>query len=78
MPWKKYRRTNVQPSEMRPYIPGEDLNDVSINPGHIPIEGDMISRNPDEHFDQWLVSKEYFEKNLEEIEIQPPYEKWGE
>lgn len=64
--WKYYRRTGL--SEMRPYIPGEDLSEVSVSPEDVPKEGDMIARNPDNHADQWLVAQAYFEKNLEEVE----------
>ena len=32
-----------------------------------PKKGDMIARNPKNHNDQWLVAKEYFEANFEEI-----------
>jgi hypothetical protein len=69
--FKKYRRKNV--SEMRPYIKGEILpGNVSISEADrrngSPKDGDMIARNPDNHEDQWLVAKEYFEDNLEEID----------
>ncbi len=44
---------------------------VSISEADImngsPQIGDMIARNPDNHADQWLVAKDYFEKNFEEI-----------
>lgn len=33
-----------------------------------PREGDMIARNPQNHNDQWLVAKQYFEENFEEIQ----------
>lgn len=29
--------------------------------------GDMIARNPKNHKDQWLVAKEYFNDNFEEL-----------
>ena len=32
-----------------------------------PKIGDMIARNPKNWLDQWLVAKDYFEENLEEI-----------
>jgi hypothetical protein len=63
MRWHKYIRKGV--SEMRPYIPGEDLAGVSVSSEDIPEQGDMIARNPDNHADQWLVAQAYFEKNLE-------------
>lgn len=61
--WKKYRRKNI-PAEMRPYIPGEYLDGVSISNADkaigSPKQGDMIARNPNNHNDQWLVEEEYF------------------
>lgn len=33
-----------------------------------PKIGDMIARNPKNHYDQWLVAKEYFENNFEEVQ----------
>ncbi len=74
--WKKYRRTNV--AEMRPYVEGEERmkggdwsrNLISISEADrdngSPKVGDMIARNPVNHYDQWLVAKDYFEKNFEE------------
>jgi hypothetical protein len=63
----QYRKKQI--AELRPYIPGEDVTDISISvPDYIkgsPREGDMIARNPTNHKDQWLVNKEYFENNFE-------------
>lgn len=58
-----------KPAEMRPYEKGEDLGErVSISAADAengsPRLGDMIARNPEDHSDQWLVAKEYFEKNF--------------
>ena len=69
--FKRYRRTEV--AELRPYAPGERLSDrVSISAedreAGSPKEGDMIARNPDNHDDQWLVAKKYFEANFERID----------
>jgi hypothetical protein len=65
--FKQYRRRGL--SEMRPYIPGEDLTGVSISDedkrNGSPREGDMIARNPRNHDDKWLVNKAYFSENLE-------------
>lgn len=65
--WKQYKRKRL--SEMRPYILGEDVSNVSISEADkingSPKEGDMIARNPKNHADQWLVAKKYFEDNLE-------------
>jgi len=63
-PWKQYKRKGL--SEMRPYVPGEDLEGVSVSGEDFPPKvGDMIARNPNNHRDQWLVAKAYFEENLE-------------
>ena len=68
--FKQYRRKGL--SEMRPYVEGEELNElVSISEADLkngsPKLGDMIARNPKNHDDQWLVAKQYFEENLEEV-----------
>lgn len=65
--WNLYKRKGL--SEMRPYVPGDDMAGVSIsdadkNAGS-PKEGDMIARNPKNHDDKWLVAKKYFDDNLE-------------
>jgi len=69
MIWKQYRRKSI--SEMRPYKEGEILVGISITEedkkNGSPKVGDMIARNPKNHLDQWLVAKQYFEDNLEEI-----------
>ena len=61
--FKKYVRKGF--SEMRPYIPGEDMSNISIAEVDTIGEGGMIARNPKNHQDQWYVAKEYFEDNLE-------------
>lgn len=68
--FKQYRRKSI--SEMRPFEKGEILeSNVSISQADrdngSPKLGDMIARNPNNHEDQWLVAKQYFEENLEEI-----------
>jgi hypothetical protein len=68
--FKPYRRKQI--AELRPYAVGETLNErVSISAADrdagSPKQGDMIARNPDDHDDQWLVSKEYFEANFEPL-----------
>ena len=42
------------------------ISDVDLENGS-PKIGDMIARNQKNHLDQWLVAKEYFEDNFEEI-----------
>jgi hypothetical protein len=61
--WKKYRRTGL--SEMRPYVPGEDMTGISVSDTDTPEEGGMVARNPKNHNDQWYVAKAYFEENNE-------------
>lgn len=61
--FKKYVRKGY--SEMRPYVPGEDLSKVSVADVDTPEPGGMIARNPKNHEDQWYVAKQYFEDNLE-------------
>jgi len=62
--WEQYKRKGL--SEMRPYVKGEDLTNISVSAEDNP-ENDMgmIARNPDNHDDQWYVAREYFDKNLE-------------
>lgn len=67
--FKKYRRKQI--AELRSYVPGEVLGpQISISQADrdagSPKNGDMIARNPANHADQWLVSKDYFEQNFEE------------
>jgi hypothetical protein len=68
--FKPYCRKQI--AEMRPYVAGETLDErVSISAtdrdAGSPKQGDMIARNPDDHDDQWLVAKEYFEANFEPL-----------
>ena len=67
--YKKYRRTQI--AEMRTYIPGEFLFEVSISKPDLdagsPKAGDMIARNPKNHADKWLVAAQYFADNFEEF-----------
>ena len=60
-PFRKYRKVAIQ--EMRFYIPGESLNDVSVSAEDIPEEGGMIARNSNNHANQWYVAKKFFEDN---------------
>lgn len=56
--WQRYRRTNV--AEMRPYVPGEDLTNISVSAPDrdlfandlIKFERGMIARNPKNPEDQ--------------------------
>jgi len=53
---------------MRPYVPGEDLTNISVSSVDDP-ESDMgmVARNPMNHNDQWYVDSKYFEDNFEEL-----------
>lgn len=73
MNFKKYIRTNI--AEMRE-VTEDDLNYglpdfVSVSKedreNGSPKDGDMVARNPKNHNDQWLVAKQYFVDNFEEI-----------
>lgn len=69
--FKQYRRKQI--AELRPFELGESLSEkVSISKADrengSPKPGDMIARNPKNHDDQWLVTKEYFEENFEPVE----------
>jgi len=51
-----------QDTEFPVSISGSDLASGS------PKIGDMVARNPRNHEDQWLVAKQYFQDNFEELE----------
>ena len=64
--FKQYRRTAI--AEMRPYVDGESMADISVGDSVFPIVGDMIARDPKDHTDQWLVKEGYFADNFAEME----------
>ena len=59
MKWKLYRKTAT--IEARPYVPGEDLKGVAINPKDDLAEGGMICRDPKNPNDSWYCAADYFE-----------------
>jgi len=65
--YRQYKRKGL--SEMVQWVPGMDMLGISISEADkkagSPKDGDMIARNPKNHSDKWLVSKKYFEDNLE-------------
>jgi hypothetical protein len=69
MEFKRYRRKQI--AELRPYVPGESVEGISISQADrdagSPKQGDMIARNPKNHADQWLVSAQYFHDNFEPV-----------
>lgn len=67
-PFLKYSKKGFV--EIRNYIPGEDLTGISVNREDSPAEGGMIARNPDNHADQWYISKKFFEDHYDEFHNQ--------
>lgn len=64
--FKFYRKKQLQ--EMRPYVPGEDMGDISVSAPdqRLPsLDGGMIARNPQNHADQWYVAAKFFADNYE-------------
>lgn len=73
--FKKYRRKKV--IELREVTEEEIKNkgfeeNVSVSAliraNGSPKKGDMVVRHPKNPDDKWLISKDYFEDNFEEIE----------
>lgn len=60
---KKYRKKGTQ--AMRPYIPGEDLTNVSVSVEDTPEVGGMIAIGADNDA-RWYVSKTFFNENYVE------------
>ena len=67
--FKPFRRKQI--AELRPWTPDYDMKYVSVSSVDLqagsPKEGDMIARNPKNWNDQWLVARQYFEDNFEEL-----------
>jgi hypothetical protein len=61
-----YRRKQI--SELRPYVPGENMLGISVSEADksagSPKRGDMIARNSKNYKDQWLVAAQYFADNF--------------
>lgn len=78
--FKKYRRTQVAEmrevtqNDIEHHKAGDSIpatfefrvsiSDADSKNGS-PKIGDMIARNPENHFDQWLVAEKYFKENFE-------------
>ncbi len=65
--WKIYRKKVFQ--EMRLYIPGENMDGISVSEGDVLEAGGMIGRNSKNHADQWYVAKRFVEDNYKEMII---------
>jgi len=67
--YRRYHRTQI--AELRPYIEGEDMTDISVSNADLkngsPKAGDMIARNPRNPEDRWLIAQAYFRANFEEV-----------
>jgi len=67
--FKQYRRTQI--AEMARWVPGFDMARVSVSApdkeAGSPKDGDMITRNPANHDDKWLVAAKYFADNFEPV-----------
>ena len=60
--FKKYRRKGA--IELRPYVKGEDLSDISVSGEDNPeTDRGMIARNPRNCKDLWYVARAYFKEN---------------
>ena len=70
-PWGFYRRKGL--AEMRPWTPedGDRIAltqaGISVPEGDEPEEGGMIARDPQDHIDQWYVSKKDFKEKFEDV-----------
>lgn len=62
--FKKYQRVGL--SEMRKYVKGEDLTNITVSEDINPIEDmGMIARNAADYHDSWYVPRMFFEANYE-------------
>jgi hypothetical protein len=63
-----YRR-NRNTTEMRPWVPGEDMKGVTISAedkkAGSPKDGDMIARHASKADEKWLVSRQDFSDGYE-------------
>jgi hypothetical protein len=63
-----YNKKNVQP--LRPYVPGEDMSGIYVNPVDTVEEGGMIAHLPNNPVAKWYITSfdEFFEANYVEAE----------
>lgn len=62
--FKNYKKKAEQP--MRPYVPGEDMSEISVSPEDTPEPGGMVAVNINNPADKWYVAKQFFQDNYEE------------
>lgn len=69
--FEKYNNILVKDEDFKGNVKGYFATMVSLSEedrkNESPKIGDMIARNPKNHNDQWLIAKQYFEDNFEEI-----------
>jgi hypothetical protein len=72
--YTQYRRKQI--AELRPWVRGDCMANISVSEADrkagSPKPGDMISRNPKNHDDQWLVAAQYFADTFEPISVSGP------
>lgn len=80
--FKEYQ--NIQNKEIRPYVKGEDLTGISVTEGIDPVKDKgYIARDPNNHEDQWYITKKFFKENFQEVSDEeekiglPPLEEDG-
>ena len=66
--WAWYRKSGLQ--EMRPYLPGEPLDGITVGAGIILTQGGMIARDT-ESLDRWYLPPKFFQTNYELVTPQP-------
>lgn len=64
-PFRHYRKTATQ--LMRPYVPGESLEGISVAQCDTPELGGQIAMSSEDPSDKWYVSKAFFEANYEPV-----------
>lgn len=60
--WKRYQK--VVTVEARPYMPGEDLSNITLRPvdRDRPLLLGMVVRNPEDPDDQWFIGEKEFQR----------------
>lgn len=61
---RAFRSDRREAHSMRDHEFKVSISETDIASGS-PKFGDMIARNSDNHDDQWLIAKEYFDENYE-------------
>ncbi len=67
MEYKFYKFTGI--TEIRPYIEGEDISEITVSKIDTPRKGGMIARDFENYEDLWYISEDYFE-NFTEVTVE--------